>query len=190
MKITFIRHSKTVKDPQVSIRQWVLSDEGVERAQEISTLNVVRNIDVLYSSLQNKALETAVIMAKPHNTPIKVDDSLTEISSFTQKFFGKEIYEENVSKFFSGEIERIEGGETAQEALERFSRALENIVIREDKNNITNIGVVSHGTILSYFCSQFSEYSALEIHKMISMPDIAVFDWEKEKFDVFFGELV
>lgn len=191
MKITFIRNSKIEINIKTPIKRWSLGDEGVERGVELSRINVIRNIDVIYTSLDNASLETAVLLAKAHGTEIKTNNNLTEISSLTDKFFEKEDYDKNIELLFSGEIARVEEGESLQEALSRFSAALENIVFSEAKNSkITNIGIVGHGAILAYFCCQFCEKSPFELYDSMKSPDVAVYDWNSEKFDVMFGEIV
>jgi broad specificity phosphatase PhoE len=77
MNFILIRHSKTDRNPQAPITCWGLADEGVQLANELSQKDVIKNLDVVYASFQTKALETAVLLAKPNATPIKADDNLT-----------------------------------------------------------------------------------------------------------------
>ncbi len=190
MKLTLIRHSKTSPTADIPIPLWGLSKEGVKLAKKLSENKTIKEIEVIYSSLQTKALETALLLAKPNAIPIKTNPCLTEISSFTIKFFGSRKYEENVKNFYAGKSKRIAGGETHQEALERFSRAINKIINKEKNRGVKNIGIVSHGNILSFFSAQFCPYSPLEIHQLIKMPDVAILDWQDKKFIKFYGETI
>lgn len=187
MKFIFIRHSKTDRSPFVPITQWGLSDDGIELAKELSQKTVIQNLNVLYTSLQTKALETAVLLAKPNATPIKTDDRLTEVTSFTGPFEPDfNVYTKNVHDYYSGAIERIGTGETKAEALSRFMTALKAIAKTETGSE--TIGIVTHGNILSLFAAQYKDVDSYELHTQIKQPDIAVFDWDKKQFDRFFGE--
>jgi len=189
MEILFVRHSKTKVNPQIPIPQWGLSAEGIQLAQKLSAHNVIKALDVIYTSLQTKALETALVLAKPNAISIKTHDGLTEVTSFTQSYeedVGK--YKKNVKEYYGGTLDRINSGETKQEALDRFTRTLQTIVATErDKNSI---GIVSHGNILTLFSALFKDIECYEFHTKIEQPDIAVFDWEKQTFSSFFGELI
>lgn len=188
MKITFIRHSKTKVDPRLPPPLWGLSEEGIELAKKLGTRDVIKRISLFYSSLQTKALETAILLAKPDAIPIKTDDRLTEVTSFTNKFIPEiKVYEKSVKDYYSGAIERINEGETIQEALDRFDKAIESIV--ETNNKEENIGIVSHGNILAFFSAQFKDIDPYPAHKEIRQPDVALFDWDKQKFIHFFGEM-
>ena len=95
MKLTFIRNSTTKPNSQVPIPLWGLTEEGIEKARKISRMDLIKDLKVLHSSLQTKALETAVILGKPNAIPIKTHPGLTEITSFTRKFLHSDLYEKS-----------------------------------------------------------------------------------------------
>jgi len=190
MRLTLIRHSKTSPTADIPIPLWGLSKEGIRLAKKLSKNKIIKEIGVIYSSLQTKALETALLLAKSNTIPIKTNPNLTEISLFTIKFFGSEKYEENVKNFYSGKIKRIAGGETYQEAIQRFSQTIDKIINEEKRGGIKNVGIVSHGNILAFFSAQFCSHSPFEIHQLIKMPDVAILDWQDKKFIKFYGETI
>jgi len=187
MKITFIRHSKTAVKPEVPIPLWGLSEIGISKANELSEQDTIRQLDVIYSSLQTKAIETMLLLAKPNLIPMKTHEGLAEVSSFTNGFEANEdIYMKQVEQYYSHEIDRIDGGETINEALTRFMNALESIVTNESVT--ANIGIVTHGYILSFFTGKYSDVLPLTLHHSIQQPDIAEFDWESKSFTRLWGE--
>lgn len=190
MKIELIRHSKTLVEPQKPIVRWRLSDVGVEKAKAFGEKEIIKDIDVLYSSLQNKAVETAVYLANPNGIRLATDNDFTEITSFTNKFTTpEEGYHELVHDFYHGKIDRIAHGETVEEALQRFNAALERAIAEESKNGVNTLGIVSHGNILACFTAQYVPgVSAYDLHTTIQMPDVATFDWDTKKFVSFWGE--
>jgi broad specificity phosphatase PhoE len=187
MLLTLIRHSKTTPTAEIPIPRWGLNEQGIELAKALALTESIQAVDILYSSLQTKALETAVLLAKPNAMGIKTDDRLTEITSFTNQFEADlETYEKRAHQFYAGTLDRINQGETVAEALSRFNEALTDIVQWEaDKQNI---GIVSHGNILAYFCAQFMPVEMAVFHKTIRMPDVAIFDWEGKQFLKMFGQ--
>lgn len=140
----------------------------------------------MYSSLQTKALQTTVLLCKDNHIPIKTDKDLTELTSITNGFI--EDYEDTMKRFYSGELERINGGETIIEGKARFNQAIERVVKSEGGKG--NVGIVAHGNILAIFSSQFAEKSIYSIHNNIKMPDVAVLDWDSKSFIHFFGDSI
>lgn len=188
MKLVFIRHSKTDRNPKVPFVCWGLAEEGIELARELSQKAVIKDLDVIYASFQTKALETAVILAKPNAIPIKADNGLTEVTSFTGPFepdFDR--YTKNVHDFYSDDIDRIAGGETKAEALERFIATLESIAKNESDKEL--VGIVTHGNILALFSALYKDVDCYALHTAIKQPDVAIFSWDEKKFDIFFGEV-
>jgi broad specificity phosphatase PhoE len=191
MKLTLIRHSKTSVEPDVPILLWHLSKEGAKLARRLAKRQVIRDLDVIYSSLQTKALETARLLVQPNSLQVKTNKDLTEISSFTQGFIGQVgdgKFQQFVNDFYQGKIKRHAGGESYDEALERFMKAIKGIIKEGKTKGMENIGIVSHGNILSFFSGQYCKYSPLQLHNMMRMPDVAVLDWDEGKFISFFGQ--
>ena len=188
MNLVFIRHSKSLVNPDIPITTWGLSDEGVMLAKKLNELSQIKNLDVIYTSLQLKALETAILATKNLGIPVKTDDRLTESTSFTNKFVSLEQLEENNKKYFSGKQISINGGETIEEAHSRFMIALRDIAAAEDGKS--NVGIVSHGNILATFSEEIIEKNALQLVEAIKQPDIAIFNWDSHQFTNFFGDII
>lgn len=113
---------------------------------------------------------------------------MTEVTSFTGPFeFDDVVHTKNIHDYHQGLIERINGGETKSEALERFNTALTEISVAE--MDADYVGIVSHGNMLALFCTQYQDIDSYELHTKIKQPDMAVFDFETKKFISFFGEL-
>ena len=149
MKITLIRHSKTNPTKDIPIPLWGNTNDGFELCERLCENQVIKNIDVIYYSLETKALETAVLLAKENSIPIKTDKNFEEISSFTQKFYVGDEFEKNIQKYYGKKVARIGDGESIEEALYRFNDAIERTIAKE--GDAENIGIVSHGGILSLF---------------------------------------
>ncbi len=188
MNLILIRHSKSLINPNIPIPTWGLSDEGVALAKKLGEIEQIKSLDVIYSSLQPKALETAILATKNIGIPIKTDDRLTESTSFTNKFVSPEQPQKNVEQYYSDRDLSINNGETFKEALERFNNAINDIVkVETDKKNI---GIVSHGNILASFSSQYNNKDPYELVENMKQPDVAVFAWEIKRFTNLFGDII
>lgn len=85
--IILIRHSEQLKikdtkkfdiSNQVNNEKIILSVNGERLAKEISKLNELQNINMIWSSNYVRALATAKYIANENNIDINVDDRLNE----------------------------------------------------------------------------------------------------------------
>jgi len=134
----------------------------------------------LYSSIETKALETSIYLAKPNGIKIIPNDQLVEVTSITNKIFPE--FEKYARDYFEGRVERWNEGESMIEALERFKKGLQQIVDSEKVRGTNNIGILSHGSVYTLFTKDYCEKPIWDLHKSIKMPDIAEYDWEKKQF--------
>lgn len=186
MKFVLIRHANTKAVANKYNPLWSLSEKGVVNATKLAPHPLLADIELIYTSNQLKAIHTGIIVAEHLGVFLKQRDDLTELTSLTNDW--KEDYEGFIHAIYSGTIERHGNGESLAEATNRFTYALESIVTTESDKNV--IGIVAHGNVLSLFASQFEDRTALEIHHQITMPDIAVFDWDTKTFSTTFGSYI
>lgn len=188
MNLVLIRHSKSLVNPNIPIMTWGLSKEGVALAEKLNGISQIKSLDVLYSSLQTKALETAILATKDTGIPIKTDNRLTESTSFTNKFISSKLLNQNTRNYYSDKGLSFNNGETFEETRVRFNLAIESIT--KEESGKMNVGIVSHGNILTAFVSQFVNKDTYELHESMRYPDFAVLDWKTKKFITFFGDVL
>ncbi len=184
MKLTLINYAQAAIDSDIPIPLWGLTESGKSRAKALSSHPLVKDVNILYSSLQTSSIETTLYLAKPNYIPINTSMSLIEVSSFTTLFL-EDRYKDYVEEFYKKVIQRIGEGETYEEALHRFDKVIDEII--EQESDKKNIGIVSHTNILSMFSSRFCDKTPLEIHNIMQNPDVAVLDWSTKKFLTFWG---
>lgn len=183
MKIVLIRHSNTEVEPDKYNPLWRLSEKGITNAEILASHPLVQNIEVIYTSNQLKALHTGIIVSSKIGVFVKQREDLTELTSLTNDW--KEDYEGFIHDIYNGVIERHGDGESLTEATDRFIKAVTDIAKTQSDKRV--IGIVAHGNVLSLLASQYEDRNALTIHHAITMPDVAVLDWETKEFDVKFG---
>jgi broad specificity phosphatase PhoE len=145
----FLRHGHTKADKDLPISQWVLSSRGEEQAQKLVEEGIFKDIDLIFSSTEKKAYQTAKPIADALGKEIVQIEELSELDRDKGGFMGKDEYEETVKKCLGNLNQSINHWETANHALNRFSRKIDELDKEyEDKK----ILVVGHGfTINMYF---------------------------------------
>ena len=85
--IYLIRHSEQLKIKnkivqneysQISNEKIILSVKGEKKAQKISKLKQLNNVDVLWSSNYVRAISTAKYIASENNIEINIDENFNE----------------------------------------------------------------------------------------------------------------
>ena len=85
--IYLIRHSEQLRlenknedyeTSQIANEKIILSVQGEQKAKELSKLEQLKNIDVLYSSNYVRAISTAKYIANENNISINIDINLNE----------------------------------------------------------------------------------------------------------------
>ncbi|HOZ55466.1 MAG TPA: histidine phosphatase family protein [Clostridia bacterium] len=86
-QVFLIRHSEQLKiksniiiseTSQISNEKIILSIEGEKKAEEISNLDILKNIDELWASNYVRAISTAKYIADKNNININIDESFNE----------------------------------------------------------------------------------------------------------------
>ena len=136
---------------QVNNEKIMLSVSGEKKAEELSKLKELQNIDAVYSSSYVRALGTAKYIALESNTIINVDDRLDErkignIGDMSWKDFSR-----LQSKDFNF---KLGGGESLNQTKKRIVEAMKNILMFENGNRVA---VVSHSTALTCLLSAWCE---------------------------------
>lgn len=158
-QVFLIRHSEQLKiknrkvkneSSQILNEKIILSVEGERKAEEISKLRELSNIDVLYSSNYVRAISTAKYIASQNNIEINIDENLNE-----RKLGDLEALEklgQNMHHTFTveqllDETLKNKDGESRTEVVKRMEELLNNILT---ENLGKNIAIVSHGASIKF----------------------------------------
>ncbi len=145
----FLRHGETNKDRNIPISKWVLSDAGKKQAKSLAEEGVFSDVDIIFSSTEDKAFQTAKPIADSLGKEIIQLEEISELNRDKGGFMEAEEYEEAVKHSLEYVNESIHNWETAAHALDRFSLKMEGFD-REYKDK--KILIVGHGfTINLYF---------------------------------------
>ncbi len=157
-KIIFLRHADTKKDSSVNAALWELSSNGENQASSITELAIMKTVDVIYVSEEQKTSLTARPIAKILGKEIHKLSFFNEVKR-GDRFLTKAEFDIEKVRQLTDLYYKAFDGESGQEALLRFKNGVSQIT---EKNKGKIILVVSHGTILNiYFASLLNVQASL-----------------------------
>ena len=153
--IYLIRHSKPMnmdikqiansESLQIIHEKNILSVEGEKRAEELSKIPGLKNIDYVISSNYARAMATAKYICRENNKDLNI------VEDFAERKFGINDWSELPKDFekrqFEDENYKIGNGESQKEVTNRVHSTIIKIL---NKNKDKTIAIVSHATAISY----------------------------------------
>lgn len=186
--LVFIRHSQSQPDPKIPSSQWPLTSEGRQRCEPLAEPLIPYELDVIVTSSEPKAIETGELVAQRLAIPCRVMQNLHEHARETAPFYGtKEEFQAAVSTLFTKPGDLVFGEETGFEARDRFSGAVESVLAAYPQENIA---IVTHGTVLSLFASQYVRQEAIIFWRNLGMPAFIAFSHPEMKLLAQMNEFV
>ena len=170
--LILIKHSLPEIIPMIPAKQWKLSETGQVRCTILAEKIKPYSPDIVISSVEPKAIETAQIVAREINKPFCTFEGLHEHDRAGSEFLSKEQFETKVNNFFQHPDNLIMGRETARQACKRFSNALASL---EKKYPNKSIAVVSHGTVITLFVEKITGLEPFSFWKKLDLPSFVVF---------------
>lgn len=175
-QLVLIKHSAVVVDAEVPPGQWRLSDEGKRLCRPLASALRMHDLGVLVSSEESKAIETAELVSKRLRIESRTASGLEE---HRRPFIADPVeFERLMEHFFAEPTERVLGEESADEALERFSNAVDAVLASEPERAV---GIVSHGTVISLYAAPMFGVGAGALWQRMQMPSFVVIDTESQR---------
>lgn len=154
--LILVKHSLPEIVEELPASEWKLSENGRERAQRLAKrLNLYRP-EVIVSSIEPKAKETAEIIAREHQLDFQIVGGLHEHDRSKASFLPKDGFRMAVREFFEKPDALVFGNETANQSYARFNQAVYFVLnLHKDKT----IAIIAHGTVISLFVSRLAGIS-------------------------------
>ena len=171
--LILIKHSLPEIVEQIPAREWHLSEEGCARAERLAARLMHYQPEILFSSVEPKALETAEIIAKRFGLAVQVVEGLHEHDRSAAPFLSKDQFQKTVHEFFLNPDTLVFGNETANAAHSRFAKALDSLW---QTHKAKTIVLISHGTVISLFVSHLTGVSAFSVWNELGLPSFIVLD--------------
>ncbi len=169
MELFLCRHGQTEHNDNGIVQGQMdskINGRGKEQAKELRDKLAEENIDKVYSSSMTRAIETAEIVAEPHDVEIEEIEELKEVAR--AKFEGEQ-FEDLIEEITSSETEdylwKPKGGESLEELKERGVKFLNSIKGEQEGEKIiaishcgtissTILGILEHSSKNSYRIKQ------------------------------------
>lgn len=142
-RLIFVTHPEVVIDPATPVPDWPLSDTGRERMEAFAGKLAQSNVDRVWSSAEQKALDGAEILARLLSCPTDADPELGENDRSSTGYVAPPEFWEIVGEFFAHPERSVRGWERAVDAQARVVRAIGRIASQADGTTV----IVSHGGV-------------------------------------------
>ncbi len=144
----FLRHALTIIDQDSPVVKWEIAKSGKEKMSKIASSGIFDDIDIIISSKEKKAIQTAAFVAERLGKKIDTYSDFNELGREGGYIEGKGEYEKQVRLILVEGCSEIKEWETAKSALNRIMKATDLI---DNQHSNRKILVVSHGIILSLY---------------------------------------
>lgn len=171
--LILVKHSVPEIQADRPASTWMLSEEGRLRAQHLAEDLKRFNPEVILSSQEPKARETAEILANQLQLDMQIIPDLHEHDRGNVPYLSHEVFQSSIRDFFQRPDELVFGSETADQAYTRFYRAV-HAILNENKNK--TIVIVTHGTVISLFVSRLTGSSDLDLWNQLGLPSFVAME--------------
>jgi 2,3-bisphosphoglycerate-dependent phosphoglycerate mutase len=171
--LILVKHSLPRIVETLPASEWTLSEEGRTRAERLAEQLRSFEPEIIISSEESKAKETAEIVGRLLQLEVQVVPDLYEHDRSNISYLSQEQFRTSVREFFQRPNELIFGKETADQSHARFYQAVHSI-LNEHRNK--TIVIVSHGTVISLFVSRLTGSSDFELWNMLGLPSFIAMD--------------
>jgi len=159
-----------VLDPTTPAPDWHLGERGRALSELLANKLAAYSPDVVVSSVEPKAIETAQIVANRLSLPHEIAEGLHEHDRRNVPFMPLAELEARAAEFFAKPDQLVLGSETGNQAHARFAKAIDRVI---EKHPRKNIAIVSHGSVISLFVARNNEMP-FDFWKRLGLPSIVV----------------
>lgn len=170
-KLILIKHASPLVDPTKSSETWRLSEKGKASCEPLADALRAHELNVLVSSSEPKAQETAQILAEKLGVPTEPGADLFEHDRSNVPHMRSGEFISHMEVFFRRPGELLLGRESADDALSRFEAAVDEVLAGHSSGNI---GIVSHGTVIALFVAEHSKRAGFELWRQMGLPSFVV----------------
>lgn len=166
-RLVLVRHSQPRIEHNVPAAEWRLSERGRRRAEAMAARLRGYRANLIWCSREPKAVETAEIVGSALDISIRVTDGLEEHHRGNVPFFPttKE-FEQAIEEFFSQPSRLVLGSETASQACDRLTGAIDAVLEADSLDAI----VVTHGTVMTLYLAKLADIPPMDFWRELRTP--------------------
>ncbi|HWP39495.1 MAG TPA: histidine phosphatase family protein [Tepidisphaeraceae bacterium] len=172
-RLILIKHASPRVVASEPAHSWRLSEQG--RAACIPLAEALRSHApaLIVSSTEPKAVETAELVASHLAIPCETAPDLHEHDRSNVPHMRSGEFISMMELMFRKPDQLVLGRETARQAQQRFSHAVQSVISRHDGKDLA---IVSHGTVIALFVAQHSARPAFQLWRMMELPSFVVME--------------
>lgn len=140
-----MRHGETAIERDIPVHEWSLTKKGVDQAEALAMTGLFDSIDVIFSSPENKALQTARPFVERLGVDVVIYSELRELDREKGGLLSDVEYTQSVEGVLNNH-KIVPGWELRADAMTRFQLGLAKIMSRSDFKEAL---LISHGLVLS-----------------------------------------
>ena len=175
--LILVKHSLPEILAGVPACAWYLSESGRVCARLLAEKLIEYQPEIIISSVEPKARETAQILAECLGLEFQEVEGLHEHDRSKSPFYSKHDFQRLVQEFFEKPNVLVFGDETAAQTLVRFRQAVDSVLISYADKAIL---IVAHGTVISVFASWLTGYDGYHLWKELGLPSFAILDLQSK----------
>lgn len=187
-KLILIRHAQTRQQPDVSAHRWQLTEKGRTDCVRLADALKPYGIQRMVTSEEPKARLTGELTADVLGIPCEAAPDLHETKRETVSYFEDLAdFQAAIRAAMESPDDLLFGEETFVQARNRFTQAVERLSAAHPHETLA---IVTHGTVLSLYASQFVDQSAYDIWQALDMPAYFVLNLPDKTIDQFVSTLI
>lgn len=146
--LRYLSHPQVQVDANVPVPDWGLSDVGRARTEAIRNSSALQRTDLIVSSNERKAVETAEIIGNTIGVTVIGVERMHENDRSATGFLRPDEFEEVANLFFLHPEQSVRGWERALDAQARIVEEANNFIRSHKSGDILMVGHGGVGTLL------------------------------------------
>ncbi|NVM19052.1 MAG: histidine phosphatase family protein [Candidatus Lokiarchaeota archaeon] len=150
--LILVRHAETNVDEHTKISKWLLTEKGQKDAINLFNLDLFDDVDIIITSDEEKANQTAYPLSKRLHKEIIREKDLNEILRDQGRYLKTKAEYFNTMKLcMENRNQSYNNWEPANKALNRFSKKIQEI---DSKYSNMKILIVAHGGVINLYFAE------------------------------------
>jgi broad specificity phosphatase PhoE len=169
--LVLVKHAPPEVDRARPAAEWTLGLDGVAASERLAERLRALPIELVVSSLEPKAMETARVVAAALDLPWQTGGGLHEHERSKAPYLAEPLFEASVKRLFAEPGRIVFGDESGDTALARFDNALSSLY---RANPARRLAVVAHGTVIALHLERHYGLGGYATWKMLGLAGYVV----------------
>ena len=170
-RLVLVKHSMPEIEPDRPASTWRLGEIGRQRSELLASSLSSFNPEVIWSSTEPKAVESAEIVATSFGVPVQTAVGLEEHHRDGVPLYPRrDDFEAAVEQFFCKPDQLVLGTETAEQARDRMAAAIDEVIDAGQQDSI----VVTHGTVMTLYVASVAGVQPMRFWHRLGLPSFVV----------------